>query len=100
MSDAKPVVGDQAHQTLSWGDKTDIGVADGSTGLMTYDGYKWARRELPGAVYGPAPAGPEWLEWLESPPRASAFPLQPELLIFGTAGWIRTTDLLIHSQAL
>ena len=41
------------------GKNVRIGFADGSTGLMTYDGYKWARRELPGAVYGPAPAGPQ-----------------------------------------
>jgi hypothetical protein len=33
-------------------------------------------------------------------PRTSGVPLPPKLLIFGTAGWIRTTDLLIHSQAL
>src|SRR3954468_3172508 len=39
------------------GKNVRIGFADGSTGTMTYDGYKWARHELPAAVYGPAPQG-------------------------------------------
>jgi penicillin-binding protein 1A len=41
------------------GKNVRIGFPDGSTGVMTYDGYKWARRQLPGAVWGPAPARPE-----------------------------------------
>jgi penicillin-binding protein 1A len=41
------------------GKNVSIGFPDGSTGVMTYDGYKWARRQLPGAVWGPAPAGPK-----------------------------------------
>jgi penicillin-binding protein 1A len=36
-----------------------IGFADGTTGLLTYDGYKWAHRQLPGAVWGPAPSKPQ-----------------------------------------
>jgi penicillin-binding protein 1A len=42
-------------------DKKDvrIGLADGTTALLTYDGYKWARKQLPGAVWGPAPASPQ-----------------------------------------
>src|SRR5471032_2661743 len=35
-----------------------IGFADGTTAIMPYDGYKWARRQLPGAVWGPTPAAP------------------------------------------
>src|SRR5471030_1176912 len=36
-----------------------IGFADGTTAIMPYDGYKWARRQLPGAVWGPTPAAPQ-----------------------------------------
>ena len=36
-----------------------IGFADGTTGILSYDGYKWARRQLPGAVWGPAPTAPQ-----------------------------------------
>jgi len=36
-----------------------IGLADGTTATMPYDGYKWARKQLPGAVWGPAPASPQ-----------------------------------------
>jgi penicillin-binding protein 1A len=36
-----------------------IGFPDGTTGLLTYDGYKWAHRQLPGAVWGPAPSKPQ-----------------------------------------
>jgi penicillin-binding protein 1A len=36
-----------------------IGFPDGSTGMMPYDGYKWAHRQLPGAVWGPTPTGPQ-----------------------------------------
>ena len=36
-----------------------IGFADGTTGTIPYDGYKWAHRQLPGAVWGPTPAGPQ-----------------------------------------
>jgi penicillin-binding protein 1A len=27
--------------------------------MLTYEGYKWARRQLPGAVWGPTPSGPQ-----------------------------------------
>src|ERR1700712_4544837 len=36
-----------------------IGFADGTAGLLTYDGYKWANRQLPGAVWGPRPTTPQ-----------------------------------------
>ncbi len=36
-----------------------IGFPDGSTGTLRYDGYKWARKQLPGAVWGPAPSRPQ-----------------------------------------
>jgi penicillin-binding protein 1A len=36
-----------------------IGLADGTTGTLTFDGYKWARRQLPGATWGPAPTAPQ-----------------------------------------
>ncbi|HUE66480.1 MAG TPA: penicillin-binding protein 1A [Rhizomicrobium sp.] len=41
------------------GKNVRIGFLDGSTAVMTYDGYKWARHQLPGAVWGPTPAGPQ-----------------------------------------
>ena len=36
-----------------------IGFADGTTAQIPYDGYKWAHRQLPGAVWGPTPAKPQ-----------------------------------------
>ena len=36
-----------------------IGFTDGTTGLIPYDGYKWARRELARARVGAVPAKPE-----------------------------------------
>ncbi|HSS13635.1 MAG TPA: penicillin-binding transpeptidase domain-containing protein, partial [Rhizomicrobium sp.] len=36
-----------------------LGFADGSNGLIPYDGYKWANRQLPGAVWGPRPTTPQ-----------------------------------------
>jgi penicillin-binding protein 1A len=36
-----------------------IGLADGTTGVIPYDGYKWANRQLPGAVWGPRPTEPQ-----------------------------------------
>jgi penicillin-binding protein 1A len=36
-----------------------IGFADGTTGIIPFDGYKWAHRQLPGAVWGPTPAHPQ-----------------------------------------
>ncbi|HVV27886.1 MAG TPA: penicillin-binding protein 1A [Rhizomicrobium sp.] len=36
-----------------------IGFQDGTTGLITPEGYRWARRELPGAAVGAAPAAPQ-----------------------------------------
>jgi penicillin-binding protein 1A len=41
------------------GKNISIGFADGSTGTLSYDGYKWARKQLPGAVWGPTPSGPQ-----------------------------------------
>ena len=41
------------------GKNVRIGLADGTAALMPYDGYKWARRQLPGAVWGPAPGAPQ-----------------------------------------
>ena len=36
-----------------------VGFADGTTGMVPYDGYKWARRELKNASVGAAPQKPE-----------------------------------------
>jgi len=36
-----------------------IGLADGTTAVIPYDGYKWANRQLPGAVWGPRPTTPQ-----------------------------------------
>src|SRR5579872_1499218 len=36
-----------------------IGFADGTTGIIPYDGYKWARRELKNATVGAAPQKPD-----------------------------------------
>ena len=36
-----------------------IGLADGSTGLVPYESYKWARRELKNQAWGPAPTAPD-----------------------------------------
>src|SRR3984957_5406677 len=36
-----------------------IGFADGSTGDIPYDGYKWARPELPNQAWGAVPAAPQ-----------------------------------------
>jgi penicillin-binding protein 1A len=36
-----------------------IGFADGTSALLTNEGYKWAHRQLPGAVWGPMPAKPQ-----------------------------------------
>jgi penicillin-binding protein 1A len=41
------------------GKNVQIGLADGTTGLIAYDGYKWANRQLPGAVWGPRPTTPQ-----------------------------------------
>jgi penicillin-binding protein 1A len=41
------------------GKNIQIGFADGATGLIPYDGYKWANRQLPGAVWGPRPTTPQ-----------------------------------------
>jgi penicillin-binding protein 1A len=41
------------------GKNIQIGLADGTTGLIAYDGYKWANRQLPGAVWGPRPTTPQ-----------------------------------------
>jgi len=36
-----------------------IGFADGSTGLIPYEGYKWAKRELKNQTWGPIPTAPD-----------------------------------------
>jgi penicillin-binding protein 1A len=36
-----------------------VGFVDGTTGLIPYDGYKWARRELKNANVGAAPQKPQ-----------------------------------------
>ncbi|MDB5741493.1 MAG: penicillin-binding protein, partial [Alphaproteobacteria bacterium] len=36
-----------------------IGFADGTTAQIPFDGYKWAHRQLPGAVWGPTPSRPQ-----------------------------------------
>lgn len=41
------------------GNAIRIGLADGTTGTIPFDGYKWAHRQLPGAVWGPTPAHPQ-----------------------------------------
>jgi penicillin-binding protein 1A len=52
---------------------------------MTYDGYKWAHRQLPGAVWGPTPARPEdvvkpgdafFVEQLAAPAKAGEYGLR------------------------
>lgn len=67
-----------------------IGFADGTNGMLTYEGYKWARRQLPGATWGPAPAGPQqvakpgdvfYVEALPAPAKPGEFGLRqiPEI---------------------
>src|SRR3954471_3000536 len=41
------------------GKNVQLGFADGTTAIMPYDGYKWARRQLPGATWGPTPQNPQ-----------------------------------------
>jgi len=41
------------------GKNVAIGFADGTSGMLTYDGYKWARRELKDQAWGSAPATPQ-----------------------------------------
>ena len=36
-----------------------IGFADGSSGSIPYDGYKWAKAELPNQTWGPVPDRPQ-----------------------------------------
>jgi penicillin-binding protein 1A len=36
-----------------------IGFADGSTGIIPYDGYKWAKPELKNQTWGPVPDRPQ-----------------------------------------
>ncbi|HJS44846.1 MAG TPA: penicillin-binding protein 1A [Rhizomicrobium sp.] len=72
------------------GKSVKLGFADGSTGLLPYDGYKWANRQLPGAVWGPRPATPQevvkpgdvfYVESLPAPAKAGEFGLRqvPEI---------------------
>src|ERR1700744_2148148 len=45
---------------LGYADKAiRIGLADGSTGMIPYDGYKWAKRELKNQTWGPVPTAPD-----------------------------------------
>ena len=62
-----------------------IGFADGVTSLVTYDGYKWANRQLPGAVWGPRPTTPQevvkpgdifYVEPLPAPAKGGEFGLR------------------------
>ncbi len=62
-----------------------IGFADGTIGLVTYQGYKWANRQLPGAVWGPTPSSPQevvkpgdvfYVEPLAAPAKAGEFGLR------------------------
>ena len=41
------------------GKTIQIGFADGSSGIIPYDGFKWARRELKNQTWGVVPAGPD-----------------------------------------
>ena len=44
---------------LGYDDKAiRIGFADGATGVIPYEGYKWAKPELKNQSWGPTPAGP------------------------------------------
>jgi penicillin-binding protein 1A len=71
---------------LDYDDKNvQIGFADGTTGLIPYDGYKWANRQLPGAVWGPRPTTPQevvkpgdvfYVEPLPAPAKANEFGLR------------------------
>lgn len=62
-----------------------IGFPDGSTGVIPYDGYKWARHELPGQVWGPTPTQPQqvikpgdafFVEQLPAPAKKDEFGLR------------------------
>jgi penicillin-binding protein 1A len=62
-----------------------IGFADGSTGVIPYDGYKWARRELPGQTWGATPTTPQqvlkpgdafFVEQLPAPAKKGEFGLR------------------------
>ncbi len=97
----KKLAGDPNHQSgiETWriavaldyaGKGVRIGLADGTTALMPYDGYKWARPQLPGAVWGPAPARPQdvvkpgdafFVEQLAPPAQAGEYGLRqvPEI---------------------
>ena len=41
------------------GKDIQLGFADGSTGTMPYDGYKWAKPELKNQTWGPVPDRPD-----------------------------------------
>ncbi|HKX64696.1 MAG TPA: transglycosylase domain-containing protein, partial [Rhizomicrobium sp.] len=72
------------------GKSVKLGFADGSTGLLPYDGYRWANRQLPGAIWGPRPTTPQevvkpgdvfYVESLPAPAKAGEFGLRqvPEI---------------------
>jgi len=67
------------------GKNVRIGFPDGSTGVIPYDGYKWANKQLPGAVWGPRPTTPQevlkpgdafFVEPLPSPAKKGEFGLR------------------------
>jgi penicillin-binding protein 1A len=69
-ADLAKLAGDPNHQSgiETWriaaaldyqGKAIRIGFADGTTAQIPYDGYKWAHRQLPGAVWGPTPSKPQ-----------------------------------------
>ncbi|HKU65703.1 MAG TPA: penicillin-binding protein 1A [Rhizomicrobium sp.] len=72
------------------GKSVKLGFADGSTGLLPYDGYRWANRQLPGAIWGPRPTTPQevvkpgdvfYVEPLPAPAKPGEFGLRqvPEI---------------------
>ena len=67
-----------------------VGFNDGATGLVTPEGYRWARRQLPGALVGAVPSGPQeiakpgailYVEPLEKPAKPGEYGLRqvPEI---------------------
>ena len=72
------------------GKNVKLGFADGSNGVLPYDGYRWANRQLPGAVWGPRPTTPQevvkpgdvfYVEPLPAPAKPGEFGLRqvPEI---------------------
>ena len=72
------------------GRNIQLGFRDGSTGTLTYDGYKWARKQLPGGTWGGTPQKPQeiakpgdlfYVEQLDKPARTGEYGLRqvPEI---------------------